>query len=470
MVDRDASLKAADKFLRQGQLDAAIKEYVRLVRAQPREWNAINALGDLYVQAGDAERAVSQFTRVADHLYTEGFFAKAAAVYKKSLRAKADDEHTLLRLADISIQQRVAADTKLYLRQLADARRERGNQEGAAEALARLAAFDDTDADALLARADQQLAAGDSANGRATLTRLVAIAPDRYPSVVQIAARMLAAGQSAAAYGCIEVAVDAALLESQFERAAAILHEFLTHGRHEAALEKLVEVCREAGFEGRQRMAEAELELLRAPADTDTPSSMHPDAVVDVTPDAPAPTMTEQDLQNLIAQARRGAAAAPSADSQGLDETAPDLDTVFAQMRATATQRDTRIGGAERYERALETLHGGDMEAAIEQLQALARTPLLRFEACSQLGRIFANQGDLAAAVEWFERAADAPAPTVEDGFAVLYDLAVALERMGEADRALAVLLEINADAPEYRDVPQRIRTLSKAQPGSSRG
>jgi hypothetical protein len=48
----------------------------------------------------------------------------------------------------------------------------------------------------------------------------------------------------------------------------------------------------------------------------------------------------------------------------------------------------------------------------------------------------------------------------------VLYDLAGALERMGEGARALAVLLELEADAGAYRDVRQRIELLSRAEAG----
>src|SRR5690348_4740967 len=60
-LDRDAALQTADKLLRQGKLADAIAEYVRLVEQQPSDWNSINALGDLYVRAGDGERAAARF-------------------------------------------------------------------------------------------------------------------------------------------------------------------------------------------------------------------------------------------------------------------------------------------------------------------------------------------------------------------------------------------------------------------------
>jgi hypothetical protein len=58
----------------------------------------------------------------------------------------------------------------------------------------------------------------------------------------------------------------------------------------------------------------------------------------------------------------------------------------------------------------------------------------------------------------------DVAAPTREDGLAVLYELGVALEAVGESTRALAVLLEVEADQPGYRDVQQRLEALSRAE------
>ncbi|MGH9347740.1 MAG: tetratricopeptide repeat protein, partial [Vicinamibacterales bacterium] len=89
--DRDATLKTAEKLLRQGKLDAAIAAYVRLTSASPGDWSSINALGDLYVRAGHIERAVAQFARVGEHLVREGALAKAAAVYRKIVRIRPGD-------------------------------------------------------------------------------------------------------------------------------------------------------------------------------------------------------------------------------------------------------------------------------------------------------------------------------------------------------------------------------------------
>ena len=79
-IDREETLKKAEKFLRQGRLDQAIAEYERVVEDQPRDWTTANTLGDLYMRAKQPDRAVALYSRIADHLRTEGFYTKAAAL------------------------------------------------------------------------------------------------------------------------------------------------------------------------------------------------------------------------------------------------------------------------------------------------------------------------------------------------------------------------------------------------------
>ena len=47
---------------------------------------------------------------------------------------------------------------------------------------------------------------------------------------------------------------------------------------------------------------------------------------------------------------------------------------------------------------------------------------------------------------------------------ALLYELAETLESQGETARALAVFLELQTDAGEYRDVSARLERLTKVQ------
>jgi tetratricopeptide (TPR) repeat protein len=148
-----------------GRLDGAIEEYVRLVEDQPRDWNSINALGDLYVRTGQIDKAVAQFTKIADHLFADGVLAKAAALYKKALKSKADDEHLLLRLSEATARQGLFADARIHFRQLEKLRRDRQDVHGALDCIVRIGLLEDADADAKLAaaRASEDLLEPDQA-------------------------------------------------------------------------------------------------------------------------------------------------------------------------------------------------------------------------------------------------------------------------------------------------------------------
>ncbi|HKC55351.1 MAG TPA: tetratricopeptide repeat protein, partial [Vicinamibacterales bacterium] len=160
-IDRDATLKQADKLLRQGKLDGAIAEYVRLVEDQPQDWNSINALGDLYVRASRNDKAIEQYIRVADHQFSEGFFQKSAALYKKALKLQADHEHILMQLASIGERQGKFVDAKQYLKQVARQRESRGEDRAAAECILRLGSLPESDVESRIAAAHAAQQLGD---------------------------------------------------------------------------------------------------------------------------------------------------------------------------------------------------------------------------------------------------------------------------------------------------------------------
>jgi hypothetical protein len=67
-IDRAATLRNAEKLIRQGKLPDAITEYVRLVEDQPGDWNLANSLGDLYARAGQGRQGHRPVRPDADNL------------------------------------------------------------------------------------------------------------------------------------------------------------------------------------------------------------------------------------------------------------------------------------------------------------------------------------------------------------------------------------------------------------------
>jgi tetratricopeptide (TPR) repeat protein len=143
-----------------------------------------------------------------------------------------------------------------------------------------------------------------------------------------------------------------------------------------------------------------------------------------------------------------------------------NMDEVFTGFRKEVARSSGSDQSAQHMKLARTYLEMGMLEEATNSLKTAARSPRERFEAGAMLGRIYKDQGDVAHAIEWLERAAEAPAPTADEGRALLYDLGAMLEEAGETARALAVFLELQAEAGDYRDVSERADRLARVQTG----
>ncbi|MEI6669847.1 MAG: tetratricopeptide repeat protein, partial [Acidobacteriota bacterium] len=144
-MDRDDTLRRAEKLLRQGRLDAAIGEYAAVVEAFPTDWATANLLGDLFAKAGRTDLAAAQYGRIAELLAADGFLSKAAALFKKIIKLMPDDEQALLRTAELAAQQGLLADARHVLHALFQRRVRAGDRNGAAKIAARLAELDIND-------------------------------------------------------------------------------------------------------------------------------------------------------------------------------------------------------------------------------------------------------------------------------------------------------------------------------------
>ena len=650
-IDREETLKKAEKFLRQGRLEQAIAEYERVVEDQPRDWTTANALGDLYMRGNKTDRAVALYQRIADHLFSEGFYPKAAALYRKILKIAPGDERVLLNLAEISTKQGLLADAKAHLAAIARRRRDRGDSTGADDIVIRLGTLDPADVEArilgartiesrgdkataairyrelydylvekgrdneaigvlkdafrldptdaaarqILARAavtrgdfedarqylDRQIAGNDPTllfglinielqTGRIELAQelfppLFAADPSRRYSVVELAWSLLDSNIFAAS-ACIDAAADALIATGEYAEAASILQEFATRVPGQVnALLKLVEICVDGGLEATMYEAQAQLadaylaiglasearviaedllsrepwepahvdrlrraftmlkvpdvdaaiaERLSAPPDEHISPVVHQEAAeppesplpprrllserplppVAVPPDPPParqPSETppavssatvppqepmpsaagrsrvpvEVDLTTVLSDLHSEPAPVAAAQSSGAQGPSRELGHVFAGLRAQA-EDEADSEAAEHLGLAKTYLEMNMPAEAMAALEVAAKSPRHRFEASAMLGRLHRQAGELPRAIEWFERAAEAPSHSDEGGRELLYDLGLALHDSGEHDRALAVFLELEAEAPGYRDVSRRVADLSRRSGG----
>ena len=156
----------------------------------------------------------------------------------------------------------------------------------------------------------------------------------------------------------------------------------------------------------------------------------------------------------------------PTADPAEAAEEA-DLDSVFGTMRTQSAKRSGLDDAEKEYKRGLSLRTAGDIDGAIQAFEKAARAPKLRFGTSRLIARLYRDRKNMAKSLEWLERASQAPAPTTDEGYQLLFELAEALEEAGESARALAVCMELQSEAGSYNDVDKKIDRLTKVQSGS---
>jgi tetratricopeptide (TPR) repeat protein len=618
--DREGTLRKAEKLLRQGNLEAAIAEYHAVVEDQPSDLNTANALGDLYVRSRQTDKAVAEYARIAGHLAERGFLPKAAALYKKILKIKPDEEAALWALGSISATQGLMAEARANLQALIDRRVARGDRHGTAEVRVMLGDLDGADVEARLAGARARAELGDVqtgverlkvyaadlheksrdiealellaeatsldpadlelqrllvqiyesrgdmagarkllapesgdtnpqllwalaeaelrgdriAEGTALLQKLIDDDPSRRDTLILLGCT-ISATNPAAGYECIDMAARLAIAADDWVGAASALGEFVTRvPNHIPALMRLVEISVDGGLEATMHTAQEQLAdaylaagsgaealviaedlVAREPWEQTNIDRMRRalallgDNDVDGTiaarlgGDSPFTTTDRMAPPAVEETAGEGAGSTPSEPvvdlsavldepDSGRETSEVDLSEILHDLRRnlTATLTDAQAAPPLPIEQVLknvwdEAVHDSSPESAGQQLtlagtfvemglrdeaqkalEAAARSIHHRFRAAAALGKFHLDGGDVARAIEWYERAAEEPAPSAEAQHALLYELASVLESHGEGARALAVLLELRAEAGDYRDLPAKLEQL-KIQMGS---
>ena len=135
-------IKAAEKFLSQGKISAAIKEYRQIVENDEHDLTTLNMLGDLCVREGHNDEAISCFLRIAEHYSEQEFNLKAIAMYKKIERLKPRDPAIASKLAALYATQGLTADARAQYLIVADAFTRAGKTKQTFEILHRVADLD----------------------------------------------------------------------------------------------------------------------------------------------------------------------------------------------------------------------------------------------------------------------------------------------------------------------------------------
>jgi tetratricopeptide (TPR) repeat protein len=119
-VDREALVRSAEKYVQRGKIDAAIKEYRKVLAEYPSDANTLNRVGDLYARLEKFDEAVRFFTQIAEQYTKDGFFVKAIAIYKKIIKLDPTSLAVYERLAELYWRQGLINEARTQYQVLAD--------------------------------------------------------------------------------------------------------------------------------------------------------------------------------------------------------------------------------------------------------------------------------------------------------------------------------------------------------------
>lgn len=140
--DKVKAMRNAERFLSQGKLRSAIGEYKRIVENDPRDYNTLNILGDLYVKNSESDEAVSCYMKVADYYNKQGFTQKAIAVYNKITRIKPHSADVSEKLAKLYQMKGSFAEARSHYVALAEQYQRKGQKSEALEIWKQIAQLD----------------------------------------------------------------------------------------------------------------------------------------------------------------------------------------------------------------------------------------------------------------------------------------------------------------------------------------
>ncbi|MGZ5497579.1 MAG: tetratricopeptide repeat protein, partial [Candidatus Aminicenantales bacterium] len=146
--DRVRIIEQAEKYVRGGRIREAIAEYEKLALGDAQDVGTLNIIGDLYIRAGQNDRAIRSFQRVAEEYERRGLFSQALAICKKIHKLTPEATDYALKLGDLYAQQGFVGDAKNVYASVAGRLAGKGNTSEAIAIFEKIVKLDREDHDA----------------------------------------------------------------------------------------------------------------------------------------------------------------------------------------------------------------------------------------------------------------------------------------------------------------------------------
>ena len=113
-IDKEKILNIAQKYILKGQSKKAIKEYLKLVEANPQDKRLHLKLGDLYLKNEEEDKAIQSYLKVASLYGEEDLNFRAISIYKKILSIDPKFIEAFNKIAELYLKEGLAGSAKNY--------------------------------------------------------------------------------------------------------------------------------------------------------------------------------------------------------------------------------------------------------------------------------------------------------------------------------------------------------------------
>ena len=144
-LNKDKIFKAADKHIRGNKIEKAINEYESWLKKNPKDWNTVRVVGDLYHRIGRNDEAIKSYSLVADAYKRDGFNVRSIATHKMILRLDSQNEEAMRNLAELQAEEGLLMEAKSHYQTLVELYNKQGHKRRASEVFKKLADIDPQD-------------------------------------------------------------------------------------------------------------------------------------------------------------------------------------------------------------------------------------------------------------------------------------------------------------------------------------
>jgi len=141
-INKRKVLDAARRHAQKGAKQKALREYGKLIAADPRDAKLLLEMGDVHRRWGQLDEAVTRYTKVASRYREEGFDARAVAVLKQILALDPKRYDSRVDLAELYQRMGLDSDALVAYQSAADGYYQEGQRQRAVEILQRMVSLD----------------------------------------------------------------------------------------------------------------------------------------------------------------------------------------------------------------------------------------------------------------------------------------------------------------------------------------